>query len=162
MGYKDDINFSVTEEPIKSHGILSFSDKYCANKKGGKLKLSPQSVEQMPKKLGTKQNGMQNIDRIVPAKIDGMTQKFLYDYAKSIFENMECKGVIRIDFIFDKKAKKLYVNEVNTIPGSLGYYLWEYKGMSFSEELDKMVEIAYKEHKDKNAKAFVFDSNVLK
>ena len=162
MGYKEDIDFSVTEEPIKSHGILSFSDKYCANKKGGKLKLSPQSVEQMPKKLGTKQNGMQNLDRIVPAKIDDITQKLLYDYAKSIFENMECKGIIRIDYIFDKKAKQLYVNEVNTIPGSLGYYLWEYKGMSFSEELDKMVEIAYKEHKDKNAKTFVFDSNVLK
>lgn len=162
MGYKEDIDFSVTEEPIKSHGILSFSDKYCANKKGGKLKLSPQGVGQVHKKLGTKQNGMQNLDRIVPAKIDGVTQKLLYDYAKSIFENMECKGVIRIDYIFDKKTKKLCVNEVNTIPGSLGYYLWEYKGISFKQELDKMVEIAYKEHKDKNAKTFVFDSNVLK
>lgn len=162
MGYKDNIDFSVTEEPTKSHGILSFNDKYCGNQKGGKLKLSPQNVENKPKKLGAKQNGMQNLDSIVPAKIDGTTQKFLYDYAKSIFENMECKGVIRIDYIFDKKNKQLYVNEVNTIPGSLSYYLWEYKGISFREELDKMVDIAYKDHEDKNDKTFVFDSNVLK
>lgn len=162
MGYKDDITFSATEEPIKSHGILSFADKYCSNKKGGKLKLSPQGLINKPKNLGAKQNGMQNLDRIVPAKLDSETKKLLYDYAKTIFTNFECKGVIRIDYIFDKKTKKLYVNEVNTIPGSLGYYLWEYSGISFSEELDKIIEIALKDFNDKNAKTFSFDSSVLK
>lgn len=162
LGYKDDIDFSVTEEPIKSHGILSFTDKYCSNKKGCKLKLSPQKIGKTEKKLESNKKGMQNLDRIVPAKIDNVTKKFLYDYAKIIFEEMECKGVIRIDFIYDKKTKKLYVNEVNTIPGSLAYYLWEYKGISFSEQLDKLVEIAYKDYKEKNSKTFVFVGNVLK
>ena len=162
MGYNEDVTFSITEEPIKSHEILSFSDKYCKNKKCGKLKLTPQNVKPKTKILGTKQNGMQNLDRIVPAKIDDVTQKLLYNYAKTIFENMECKGVIRIDYIFDKSSKKLFVNEVNTIPGSLGYYLWEYMGISFKQELDKLVEIAQMEHSEKNKKTFIFESNVIK
>lgn len=166
LGYKDDIKLSVTEQPLTNHELLTFTDKYCSGKNGGKIKKTPLKMEHnFAKKQnnlgGGIKNGMQSLSRIVPARIDAETNNLVKKYAKDIFIGLKCKGVIRIDFMFDETKKVLYVNEVNTIPGSLAFYLWEFKGISFSDELDYIVNIALEEYKDKNKKTFVFNGNVI-
>lgn len=166
LGYKDDIKLSVTEQPLTNHELLTFTDKYCSGKNGGKIKKAPQKMEcdceeEKSNLSGGIKNGMQSLSRIVPAKIDTETNNLVQKYAKEIFIGLKCKGVIRIDFMYDETKKVLYVNEINTIPGSLAYYLWEYKGISFSDELDYIVDIALEEHKEKNKNTFVFNGNVI-
>ena len=74
---------------------------------------------------------------------------------------MDLKGVVRIDYLVDQKAGKVYVNEVNTIPGSFAYYLWEPKGVSFSMLIDALIDIAYRQMQEKTRSSFAFDSGVL-
>lgn len=112
-------------------------------------------------KQGTKSVGMQNISRIIPAQIDDCVKELVEKYTKKIFKFLECKGVIRIDFMYDEKLKKLYVNEINTIPGSLAFYLWEYKGLTFETELDKMIDIALKNNERKNLLTTTFEQKVI-
>lgn len=160
LGYNGNMLLSTTEQPITSHELLTFSDKYCGGQKGKSVAKSTNKISNLSNCFGTK-NGMQSLSRIVPAKIDFNTKQLIETYAKQIFTGLDCKGVIRIDFLFDETKKVLYVNEVNTIPGSLAFYLWEHKGISFTEELDKIVEIALLDHQDKNNKTFVFESKVI-
>lgn len=118
-------------------------------------------------KLGTKlvnksnKLGMANLSRTVPANIDSGTLKLVKDYAQTIFKTLECKGVIRIDFLFDNAEQKLYVNEINTIPGSLAFYLWEYKNLSFTHQLDKIVDLAISTNISKNNRLLTFESHVI-
>ena len=72
-------------------------------------------------------------------------------YAKKAFESLHCLGVVRFDFLYNAKSKKLYLNEINSIPGSLAYYLFESKGMSFYELITQLIDIAeYRREKNKN------------
>lgn len=112
---------SEIEQPIKSESILSFSDKYL-NSSSGK-----------------NQKGMKNLSRIIPAKISRSLQNKITELSKKLYEDFECSGVVRIDFMFDSITKKLYVNEINTIPGSMAFYLFKNKGISFSQLLDGLI-----------------------
>ena len=67
----------------------------------------------------------------------------------------------RIDFLIDQKTDKVYVNEINTIPGALSYYLWEATGKPFEKELDEIIEIAIKRQRDKEKLTFSYDQNIL-
>lgn len=158
LGYQDDAILSTTEQPLTNHQMLTFTDKYCG---GGKTKTQKIGAKISNKNTGTK-NGMQSLSRIVPANIDDKTKKLVETYAKQIFIGLKCKGVIRIDFIFDETKKVLYVNEINTIPGSFAFYLWEYKGITFKDEIDKIIQISLQEYHERSQKTMVFESNVLK
>ena len=79
---------------------------------------------------------------------------------KKIFRILDCRGTVRIDFILDEN-EMLYVNEPNTIPGSLAFYLWKECGVSFSDLVKKMVETALLAHADKNKNVFAYDSSIL-
>ena len=169
LGDAENVFLSETEQPQTSHQILSFVDKYLSggkNQKGGKLgknqNFGIKNADFNQKNSKTSKKGMASLSRIIPADIDDSTLSKVQSIAKSIFTNLECKGVIRIDFIFDNDSQTLYVNEVNTIPGSLAFYLWESKGKSFKTELDEIIEIAIKTHKDKQNKVMAFESNVIK
>lgn len=162
LGYKDDVLLSTTEQPITNHQMLTFTDKYCSGAKSKTTGSKSTSVKEKTINTSGVKNGMQSLSRIVPANIDEKTKQLVETYAKQIFLGLKCKGVIRIDFIFDETKKVLYVNEVNTIPGSLAFYLWEYKGISFTDELDKILEIAYLDYQEKNLNMVVFESNVIK
>ena len=78
-----------------------------------------------------------------------------------IFKALDLKGVVRIDYIIDKASGKLYVNEVNTIPGSFAFYLWEPAGVSFREMVDTLVAVAEHQMREKKKSEFAFDSSVL-
>ena len=75
--------------------------------------------------------------------------------------SLNLSNICRIDFLIDKKAKKVYVNESNTIPGSLSFYLWEPIGVPYDKLLDRMITIAIKDFKRKQKKVSTFETNVL-
>lgn len=143
LGYKDP-KASVCEMPIPKGDILSFTDKY---KSGG------------PK--GSKTSGMASLSRIIPAPINRALSKKIQDASIEIFKAMDGCGVARIDFFADPKNNTFYVNEVNTMPGSLSYYLWEKSGIGFKEMLDKIIEYGFEREKDKEKTQYTFDSNIL-
>ena len=75
---------------------------------------------------------------------------------------MDCKGVVRIDYMFDRISEKLYITEINTIPGSLAFYLWEKDGMPYRELIDRMIECAEKAHDDRIRTNYAYTSDILK
>lgn len=136
---------SPLEEVMGEDEILSFTDKYLGNAKS----------------KGTASKGMASTSRIVPARIPEKLTKEIQDTAKQVFKVLNLSGVCRVDFLIDNKENKFYVNEPNTCPGSLSFYLWKEAGMKYSELLDEMVSIAIKEYKHKNQKTMSFKSSIF-
>lgn len=136
---------SPLEEVMGEDEILSFADKYLGNAKS----------------KGTASKGMASTSRIVPARISEKLTKEIQDTAKQVFKVLNLSGVCRVDFLIDNKENKFYVNEPNTCPGSLSFYLWKEAGMKYSELLDEMVSIAIKEYKHKNQKIMSFKSSIF-
>lgn len=144
---------SVIDEIIPKHDFLTFNDKYLGNAKKGKLK--------MPLKGSKGSKGMAATDRIIPARISEKLANEVTKLAKETFVALNLKGIARIDFLLDKKNEKIYVNEPNTIPGSLAFYLWAPKGVSYEALLDDAIKTAIKEYKNNAKKTTSFESNVL-
>lgn len=136
---------SPLEEVMGEDEILSFADKYLGNAKS----------------KGIASKGMASTSRIVPARISEKLTKEIQDTAKQVFKVLNLSGVCRVDFLIDNKENKFYVNEPNTCPGSLSFYLWKEAGMKYSELLDEMVSIAIKEYKHKNQKTMSFKSSIF-
>ncbi len=139
---------STCEEPIGSDEILSYTDKYVGNNKtkGGS---------------GAKSQGMATLQRKVPADISEEMTKKIQDIAVKTFKILGCNGVSRIDFMIDLENDSVYVNEINTIPGALSYYLWEATGKTFEKELDELVEIAFKRNRERQNRTYSYDQNIL-
>ena len=137
---------STTEQPL-SKGLLSFEKKYLA----GRTKNMPAGAK----------NGMQNADRIIPAKITKKQENLINNLAKKIYEITKSKGVVRIDFMIDNTTDKVYANEINTIPGSFAFYLWQKSDVSFDKLLDILIEEAIKEQAQKRKYTTKFSSSVL-
>ena len=132
--------------PVPSTGdkFLNFFEKYLRN-------------------VGTKgesSRGMKSLSRVVPAPIGEELTERIQRMTKEIFKLLDCRGTVRIDFILDENDV-LYVNEPNTIPGSLAFYLWQECGVSFGKLVEIMVEDALRAHADKNTNVFAFDSTIL-
>ena len=143
LGSKAKQDVSVCEQPVSAKKILSFEDKYL---KGGKK---------------IKVQGMASQDRRIPAHLTNEQTYLIQNLAKNVFQYCECIGVARIDFMIDKDTQKIYVNEINTIPGSLSFYLWEASGISFQELIDRLVDIAIRENVEKNSIQRVFKSPLI-
>lgn len=137
---------SICEEPIGSDEILSYTDKYVGNSKI---------------KGGTKSQGMATLQRKVPAEISEETTKQIQEIAVKTFKILGCNGVSRIDFMIDLNDNNIYVNEINTIPGALSYYLWEATGKTFEKELDDLVELAFKRNRERQNRTYSYDQNIL-
>ena len=137
---------STCEEPIGSDEILSYTDKYVGNNKT---------------KGGSKSQGMATLQRKVPAEISEDMTKKIQDIAVKTFKILGCNGVSRIDFMIDLENNNVYVNEINTIPGALSYYLWEATGKTFEKELDELVEIAFKRNRERQNRTYSYDQNIL-
>lgn len=134
---------SVLEEPLMHDAILSYKDKYMD---GGK---------------GSKSSGMASLKRKIPAELDEARAEEIRKLAVGVFRALGCSGVVRIDFLLDTAEDRVYVNEINTIPGSLSFYLWEPKGMKYSALLDRLVEYALARARRQNAVTYTFDTNVF-
>lgn len=134
---------SAIEEVMSVNEFLTYKDKYVGNGKGGKSK------------------GMASTNRIIPARINKKQEELIRNYAKETFKVLNLAGVCRIDFLIDKLKDKVYVNEPNTIPGSLAFYLWEPIGKPYKELLDDLITLAIKDYKNKSKKTYSFDTNIL-
>ena len=124
LGDCDDYQASVLEEPIKTKEILSYTDKYMGGSKGTE--------------------GMQASQKKIPADLPEDMTKEIQRLAGETFRVLSCHGVSRVDVIVDRATGKIYVNEINTIPGSLSFYLWEATGISFPALMDRLVALAVK------------------
>lgn len=151
---------SICEEPFFSDEILSYTDKYIGDgkSKGGTIGGGKTGS---PKLGGQKGETTQFANKKIPADISKEKTEEIQKLAQEVFKVLGCSGVSRIDFLIDQKTDKVYVNEINTIPGALSYYLWEATGKSFEKELDEIIEIAIKRHRDKEKLTFSYDQNIL-
>ena len=135
MGDFENCETSLLEEPKSWKQFLDFKEKY----------------------INTKNSNNQNrfdvnLEQNIKQQIQDLTQK--------AFKVFCCSGVIRIDYMYDTQANKVYINELNTVPGSLAFYLWKHK-YSYSMLIDKLIDIAIKQHKHKNSSQFCYNSDVL-
>jgi D-alanine-D-alanine ligase len=104
---------------------------------------------------------MASLDRIVPAPLPDDRTEYIQDVAVRLFHLFECAGVVRIDFMIDEETDQLYFNEINTIPGSFSFYLWEPSGVPFDELVGRLVEIARRRHREQNGRVRTYDVNLL-
>ena len=156
---------SVCEEPCFTDEILSYADKYIGDGKakggtisGGKNANIKFGAKTSPSKTGSN-SGFSN--KKIPEEISEEKTKEIQKLSKEVFKILGCSGVARIDFLMDTKENKVYVNEINEIPGALSYYLWEATGKSFEKEIDEIIDIAIKRHRDKEKLTFSYDQNIL-
>ncbi len=132
---------SMCEEPINTDEILSYNDKYMSK---------------------SSSKGMSSLKRKLPAEISQETENYIKDIAVKAFKVIGCSGVVRIDFLIDMdNENKVYVNELNTIPGSLSFYLWEATGKTFTELLDELISLAFKRNREKHQLLYSFNSNIF-
>ena len=140
LGYENELETSLLEEPIGWKDILSFEDKYIGgNSKGG----------------GKKGGDRKNIPADLPAEITAEIERL----AKLSFKVLDCSGTSRIDFLLDEEMN-VYVNEINTIPGSMGFYLWEKKGIDFKELISRLIEIAFINDEAKKSNMYKYESEL--
>ena len=155
---------SVCEEPCFSDEILSYTDKYIGDgkTKGGTISGGKGASIKFGAKSGSsKTSGNSFANKKIPAEISDEKTKEIQELSKKVFKILGCSGVARIDFLVDTKEDKVYVNEINEIPGALSYYLWEATGKSFEQELDEIIDIAIKRKRDKEKLTFSYDQNIL-
>jgi D-alanine-D-alanine ligase len=106
---------------------------------------------------------MASQDRIVPAPLSDERTDEIQEMAVRLFHLFECAGVVRIDFMIDEAQSppQLYFNEINTIPGSFSFYLWEPSGVSFDELIERLIDIARRRHREQNGRVQTYDVNLL-
>jgi D-alanine-D-alanine ligase len=140
---------SACEQPVRSDAVLSFDDKY---KHGGSKKLGRGQAPSA---------GMAGLQRQVPAQIGDALTAEVQAAAMAAFAAIGAAGVVRVDFLYEQTRKRLYVNEINTTPGSLSYYLWEEEGLRFDQLVAELVRIALDRHADQRATLYTFAANLL-
>lgn len=137
----DSLEVSVCEQPVKAADLLSFQDKYMS---GGKTK------------------GMASLSRLIPAPISEKLRLTIEEYSKIAFRAVGASGVSRIDYLVDIKKEKVWINEINTLPGSLSFYLWEKSGYPFAKFLDKLIQLGFEYYHKRKSINFSYESGLLK
>ena len=132
MRQNGEVKLSVIDQPLTTHDILTFADKYVENA----------AFDRKP----------QPLDEKIASEVQQLTNL--------VYEKLRFGGVIRVDYLLDKTTGKLYVNEINTTPGSLAYGLWEmkYSRTAYGEAL---VDQAIADYRDLQSFTYDFDSGVL-
>lgn len=137
----DDPTPSLLQESVFESGFFSYEDKYL---KGGGAQTG---------------NATQSI--IIPARLDKKIAKEIQDAAVAAYKILGCSGIARVDFLYDKKVKKWYANEVNTLPGTLYHHLWKKSGVPFEELLKKLIGFAEEKYQKKKQITYTFNSSIL-
>lgn len=130
---------SLCEQPVTQNDLLSFDDKYLRGAKG---------------------EGMKGAERVIPAPIGDEQTRQVQALAMRAFAALGCAGVARVDTLIDGSGT-VYINELNTIPGSFSFYLWEPAGLSFEDLLDELLEIALAESREQKRTTRTFASALL-
>ena len=136
----DEPAVSVCEQPVTDATLLSFDDKYIHQEEGS--------------------SGMAGADRKIPAPISEELTLNIQQLAIRTFQVLDCAGVARIDFLVDA-SQSVYVNEINTIPGSYSYYLWAHQDVEFPQLVSELIDLAFTTHTRKNALTYTYTTNLL-
>ena len=131
---------SVCEQPITQANFLSFDDKYIHHEE--------------------ESSGMAGADRKIPAPISEKLSLHIQGLATRTFQVLDCAGVARIDCLVDVD-QNVYVNEINTIPGSYSYYLWVHQGIEFPKLVSELIDLALTVHAEKNSLTYTYTTNLL-
>lgn len=140
LGDANDCKASPCEEPFGSDEILSYEDKYLNS---------------------SKSKGMASLKRRIPAELPEDMTNTVKEYACRAFKAIGGHGVARIDFLMDNESKEVFVNEINTIPGSLAFYLWDADGMKYTQLLDELISLAFSRQRRRENLRFDIDTNIL-
>jgi D-alanine-D-alanine ligase len=141
LGTPDEQRASVCEQPLGKEETLSFADKYQNDEGSNK--------------------GMASADRIIPAEISDEKTRYIQRLSKQVFSLFNASGVARLDFLMEKDTGTVYFNEINTIPGSFSYYLWEKEGMNMKELMLQLIDIGIKQRQKKTGRIRSYDTNLL-
>jgi len=133
---------SLLQESVFADDVFSYEDKY---------------LEDGGAQLGNAQNSI-----VIPARLDEATTKQIQDIAVQTYKLIGCSGIARVDFLYDKQTKKIYANEVNTLPGTLYHHLWKKSGIDFPELLTKLLNYAEEKYEKKKEYTHTFTSDLLK
>jgi len=144
LGDTDSCIASVCEEPFMNDEILSYEDKYMGNSKSG-----------------GQSKGMASLGRKIPADLPDDKSNEIRNLACDVFKAIGASGVVRIDFIIDTETDTVYANEINTIPGSLAFYLWDASGIKYPELCDKLIDLAFRRQRNRDNLTFTIDTNIL-
>jgi D-alanine-D-alanine ligase len=139
---------SVCEQPCPSEAVLTFEATYVRGRKSAKTASAG--------------SGMASLDRIIPAPIPEELTARIQEIARHAFRVIGASGVARLDFLLEKDGAGLYLNEINTMPGSLAFYLWEASGIPFDELVTRCVEMAMDRQRVRARTKFSFETNLLK
>lgn len=153
MGNYEHQKVSEIEEVLSANKFLTYTDKYIGGGKG-KLKGAKAPVKGASK-------GMASTNRKLPADLSKKLREEIEEIAVKAFKALGTSGNSRIDFLIDEKTNKVYINEINSIPGSLAFYLWDAKDINFTQVLDDMIQIGIKDYKKRVSKTHSFDTNIL-
>jgi D-alanine-D-alanine ligase len=138
MGYGNDVQASVLEQPLSWSEFLAFEDKYL---RGGE--------------------GMKSADRIIPAPLSDELTSRIKDLAVQAFKAVDGRGIVRIDFLVKPEANEIYLNEMNTMPGSLAFYLWKATGLNNRQVVEKLVALARDAYADKRRNMYDYKTNLV-
>jgi D-alanine-D-alanine ligase len=105
---------------------------------------------------------MASLDRLIPAPIPEELTRQVQAHAIRVFRAMGAAGTARADFLFEQTQSQLYLNEINTLPGSMAFYLWEASGIPFDQLVDRLIEIALHRHAVRSQTQFSFEVNLLR
>lgn len=142
LGFDEDVTPSVVEMPVREGALLDFKTKYLAS---------------------SQQSGMASLSRLIPAPISEEDTQKVQAIAVEIFKALDCKGVVRVDFMLDRTDGTLYITEINTIPGSLAFYLWEKtgEGLPYRALIDRLVDSALRAYAEKERLVTSFQSDII-
>jgi len=133
---------TLVQESLYDVDFFSFEDKYL--------------------KEGGAQTGKAKNRIIIPAEVPKEISTKIQELSKKIFKIFGCSGIARIDFLYSEKENKIYANEINPLPGTLYHHLFKKSGIELSELLEKLINLAYERHREKNSLITTFSSSVLK
>ncbi len=133
---------SLLQESVFSKDLFDFEDKYITDGGG---------------QTGKAQNSL-----VIPARLPEDITKKIQEAAKEVYKAVECSGIARVDFLYNKVTKEFFANEINPLPGTLYHHLWKASGLELPELLKKLIAFAEEEYKLKRSINYTFESSVLK
>lgn len=142
MGFEEEVIPSAVEMPVREGELLDFKTKYLG---------------------ASRESGMAALSRLIPAPISEEDTQKIQKTASDVFRALDCKGVVRVDFMLDRATGEAYITEINTIPGSLAFYLWEKtgEGLPYRKLIDRLVAYAMKAYREKERGITTFQSDII-
>ncbi len=138
IGFGDQFQASTLEQPISWDEFLSFEEKYLRG-----------------------DEGMKSAERLIPAPIDQALTSRIQQLSIDAFQALDGRGIARIDFLVRPDQGEVYLNEINTLPGSLAFYLWREDGFSAAQLVEHLLELARNAHAEKRRSIYDYQTNLV-